>query len=164
MSAAKLRAATFRLDRGLMPEDREPQPDRDRFVCPSCEAFAAQRTSKDVVATGLPVAGGGTQSPILAGWQATLCDSCNEPAVWRDGAMIWPTRTLGPLPAADMPDNVRAIYSEARQVGNASPRSAAALLRLALEELTNELEPGSKSSTTKSATSSNAVWPPKCSR
>lgn len=44
-----------------------------------------------------------------------------------------------------MPSNVHAIYEEARAIGARSPRSAAALLRLSLEQLVNDLEPGSGS-------------------
>ncbi|MBO3095844.1 DUF4145 domain-containing protein [Cellulomonas dongxiuzhuiae] len=41
-----------------------------------------------------------------------------------------------------MPDDVRRIFEEAREVSAVSPRSAAALLRLALQVLINDLEPG----------------------
>lgn len=41
-----------------------------------------------------------------------------------------------------MPDSVRSIYEEARTVAHASPRAAAALLRLAVETIVNDLEPG----------------------
>ena len=56
--------------------------------------------------------------------------------------MVWPSKLFGPLAPADLPDSVRSIYEEARAVAVASPRSAAALLRVYLEELVNELEPG----------------------
>jgi hypothetical protein len=41
-----------------------------------------------------------------------------------------------------MPDHVRAIYEEAQDVASISRKSAAALLRLALQVLIDELEPG----------------------
>ena len=48
---------------------------------------------------------------------------------------LYPTLKLGEDPHADMPTEVRKLYDEARDVGHQSPRSAAALLRVALETL-----------------------------
>jgi hypothetical protein len=42
-----------------------------------------------------------------------------------------------------MSDSVRAVYEEARAVAGASPRAAAALLRVCAEMVVNELESGS---------------------
>ncbi len=49
--------------------------------------------------------------------------------------MIWPAAVSAPPPDPHMPDDVRAVYEEARQVESASPRAAAGLLRLALQLL-----------------------------
>jgi Domain of unknown function (DUF4145) len=56
--------------------------------------------------------------------------------------MVWPSKFFGPIAPADLPESVKSIYEEARAVADASPRSAAALLRVCLEELVNVLEPG----------------------
>jgi hypothetical protein len=56
---------------------------------------------------------------------------------------IYPLGLVGEPPSADMPDDVHKIYDEARRVAAQSPRSAAALLRLALQMLVDFLEPGS---------------------
>ncbi len=52
---------------------------------------------------------------------------------------------LGAAPLEGMPDDVRRLYEEARNVSAVSPRSAAALLRLALQVLVDGLEPGAGS-------------------
>jgi hypothetical protein len=50
-----------------------------------------------------------------------------------------PRRAGGPEPKLDAPPNVRREYEEASQTLEASPRGAAALLRLAIEKLCKEL-------------------------
>jgi len=49
--------------------------------------------------------------------------------------LIYPVAPEGPGPNADMPADVKDDYEEARQVAQFSSRAAAALLRLALEKL-----------------------------
>jgi hypothetical protein len=49
--------------------------------------------------------------------------------------MVYPAGTSAPQPAADLPDDVKADYSEASRVFEQSTRSAAALLRLGLQKL-----------------------------
>ncbi|WP_338709052.1 DUF4145 domain-containing protein [Paenibacillus amylolyticus] len=49
--------------------------------------------------------------------------------------MIDPSSSGIPLPNQDMPGDVLTLYSEAKEVFNKSPRSSAALLRLALQHL-----------------------------
>jgi len=59
--------------------------------------------------------------------------------------IIFPVDPTGPLPVEDMPDDVKALYDEARSVARMSPKSAAALLRLAVETLMPHLgEKGKK--------------------
>src|SRR4051794_20981700 len=52
-----------------------------------------------------------------------------------DDSMVWPGSAGGPAPGDDMPDAVRAVFEEARQISSSSPRAAAALLRLSIELL-----------------------------
>lgn len=53
--------------------------------------------------------------------------------------MVCPLISPAPLPNDDMPESVAQLYNEARAVFLFSERAAAALLRLALEQLTVEL-------------------------
>jgi len=53
--------------------------------------------------------------------------------------MVFPNRITVELAHIDMPEEVKEIYNEAREVSNISPRAAAALLRVALEKLTEYL-------------------------
>jgi hypothetical protein len=119
--------------------DRTPALDRQRFYCPHCEAFADQRSSSEMYA---PIPNVGTYT--LRGWRATTCASCGDSAFWLAGSMVWPSRLVGSPAPADLPAEVLPIYDEARAVGQASPRSAAALLRLALEQLVGIIETDGK--------------------
>ena len=49
--------------------------------------------------------------------------------------MIYPLILTNPPSHKDMPEKVKEIYNEARNIAHYSPRATAALLRLALEEL-----------------------------
>ncbi|HHE33259.1 MAG TPA: DUF4145 domain-containing protein [Chlorobaculum parvum] len=53
--------------------------------------------------------------------------------------MVIPSGATAPLPHPDMPEVVLADYQEARDVANSSPRTAAAVLRLAVQKLCVEL-------------------------
>jgi len=69
----------------------------------------------------------------------SVCWHCGKYALWLKDKMIYPGVSEAPLPAVDIPDNVKQDYEEARNVVNASPRSAAALIRLSLQKLMTEL-------------------------
>jgi len=49
--------------------------------------------------------------------------------------LIFPEECTAPFPPEDMPEKVKEIYIEAREIQNKSPRATAALLRVAIEEL-----------------------------
>jgi hypothetical protein len=66
--------------------------------------------------------------------------TCGKIAIWistgeKVGQMVYPGVTTAPLPIDQMPDSVKQIYDEARQVFENSPRAAAGLLRLSIQVL-----------------------------
>jgi len=72
----------------------------------------------------------------------SVCDSCNEVSIWLRNKLVYPfTGQLGQA-NQDMPAVVRDLFEEAGSVFQASPRSSAALLRLALQHLLVELGEG----------------------
>lgn len=85
---------------------------------------------------------GSQNSQALEGLTISKCHACNEPAIWRDEDMVYPLERQGVAPHEDMPEDVKAIYEEARSVAPISKKSAAGLLRLALQMLVDDLEPG----------------------
>ncbi len=67
------------------------------------------------------------------------CNACKDISIWVGDKMIHPKQLTAPLAHIDMPKPVKELYEEARLISNDSPRAAAALLRVALEKLTEEL-------------------------
>jgi len=65
------------------------------------------------------------------------CYNCNQKAIWINKKMIYPfpNESSAPLPCENMPEEIKNIFTEARTIVDLSPKSAAALLRLALEKL-----------------------------
>ncbi|MFL1515313.1 DUF4145 domain-containing protein [Pseudomonas prosekii] len=115
---------------------------RPRFNCPHCDAFAAMdwhELRSDIY----------RYTPI----SMAVCQSCNEVSLWHSpgeletdpfaniqwpdtGTLLFPLRiSSAPAPHESMPGDVIKDYEEARQVFSVSHRSAAALLRLALQKL-----------------------------
>ncbi len=67
------------------------------------------------------------------------CLNCKNISVWVDKKMVYPLELTAPSANEHMPPEVKKIYDEARSISNLSPRAAAALLRVALEKLTEYL-------------------------
>jgi hypothetical protein len=67
------------------------------------------------------------------------CFNCNALCLWIYDQLFWPRRPAGPPPSLDLPADVRRDYEEASAILDASPRGAAALLRLAVQKLCKEL-------------------------
>ncbi len=69
----------------------------------------------------------------------STCKACGEFHIWLDEEMISPLSSGVPSPNSDMPENVKNIYNEAKEVYPYSAKASAALLRLAVQHLCKEL-------------------------
>ncbi|HBC3868738.1 TPA: DUF4145 domain-containing protein [Vibrio parahaemolyticus] len=67
------------------------------------------------------------------------CLSCKEPSLWIDRECVYPTTYNVEEPNKDLPEHIMEIYIEAAVILHESPKGAAALLRLALQELLHYL-------------------------
>lgn len=63
------------------------------------------------------------------------CYNCKNLGVWVHRSLVFPQARVGPPPNADLPEDIRRDYDEARSIVNLSPRGAAALLRLSVQKL-----------------------------
>lgn len=105
-----------------------PTVDSQSFHCPHCWVLTLQRWYDLYY-----------DDHLFSDRKKCRCHSCNNYSVWFKGKMIFPSGSNIPMPHTDMPESVKEIYNEAREIASKSPRAAAALLRLALEKLTEEL-------------------------
>lgn len=67
------------------------------------------------------------------------CYNCEKIAVWVHERLIYPEHKTGTRPNADLPDEITKDFEEARGIVDASPRGAAALLRLCVQKLCKHL-------------------------
>lgn len=71
----------------------------------------------------------------LANVNLSRCFVCSRIAVWVADRLVSPKIAAGPNPNPDLPAGIRATFEEARRIFNESPRGAATLLRLCVQEL-----------------------------
>ena len=102
-----------------------PEFYKKAFNCPHCGAFAHMKW----------------QSKEPSVYYQAICDHCKKDSFWRvtkindSSTMLYPDFGSAPLPAEDMPEDVKKDYEEAARIFIKSPRGAAALLRLGLQKL-----------------------------
>lgn len=67
------------------------------------------------------------------------CYSCDKYALWHGDALIYPKTKFEVAPNEDLDPEIKDDFNEAASILDASPRGAAALLRLALQKLLKQL-------------------------
>ena len=109
-----------------------PQYELDWFNCPHCWAYSHQ-TRHDMWYWKWQIQ--------WLNLKISICAKCEFYCIWDTikEKMIRPNKSTAPIPNEDMPEDVKELYEEARQVSPLSPRAAAALLRVSLEKLTAHL-------------------------
>ena len=118
----------------MMPKSYVPPThELDGFTCPYCETYAHQHWSP---ATSNPGRGYSTFDPWT---QVSLCSRCGKSGIWVNGHLIYPPTLVAPPPHDDLDDPALSTYSEARSISANSPRAAAALVRLCLQQLVSTL-------------------------
>ncbi|MBU4099715.1 DUF4145 domain-containing protein [Patescibacteria group bacterium] len=124
-----------------------------QFHCPHCGVFAKQRWSH-IQAIGdayttynsftinhasnihnlTP-----TNGKLKESWTISFCEHCGEQVFWFNQSIIYPKKILVEQPNSDMNEDIQKDYLEAATVMSDSPRSSAAILRLALQKLCKQL-------------------------
>ncbi|MBT4259130.1 MAG: DUF4145 domain-containing protein [Nitrospina sp.] len=101
------------------------------FNCPFCNAFAHQEWKSVFTDT--------TSYAFISEFELSQCVRCNSMSIWVRKKLAFPSYSIAPIAAVDMPDQIKAVFDEARAIVATSPKGAAALLRLAIQELCDSL-------------------------
>jgi hypothetical protein len=117
----------------------KPEAFAASFTCPHCGAISKQNWWHKMWSGNPSPASPPANHPIKVG----TCDHCKKSTVWIGDIMCFPDTGHAPFPNSDMPESVSKLYLEAASISAKSPRGAAALLRLSIQILCQELgEPG----------------------
>lgn len=115
--------------------ERYGQPYISLFTCPHCGIndleYLGYSLSEDFSSR--------YNCTVPAELELAVCKRCWAGSLWFDSELIYPLAEHSPEPHSDLPNDVRVIFEEARSIRDASPRAAAALLRLAVERLCHHL-------------------------
>ncbi len=95
------------------------------------------------LATGIPVldqiSSGKYVSYTLENIHVSECYSCKAISIWHYDKILYPPSRYEIEPNADLHEDIRADFDEARAALDFSPRSAAALLRLCIQKICKQL-------------------------
>ena len=116
----------------MKPKYVLPEMNLECFNCPTCHVFTKHAWGHTYLKTfddewGFPDA-----------LNTCICTRCGGAIVWLNGLILYPPHNAAP-PNKDLPENVQKDYLEAASIVSASPRGAAALLRLAIQKLCQHL-------------------------
>lgn len=101
------------------------------FHCPHCGVFAHQDWYEVSLEEDVGIETAASDEKLTL----SQCENCKKHAVWIDEKLIYPVSSTAPFPLEDMPEEIKRDFLEARNIVDVSPRSAAALLRLATQRL-----------------------------
>ena len=117
---------------------------KEKFEDSSSEEWQAYIKSRERSATGQPFL------YRLDDWTScnfnldnisiSQCYSCGDISIWKFNSILYPPFRFDIEPNNDMREDIRADFDEARAVLDLSPRASAALLRLCVQKLCNQLE------------------------
>jgi hypothetical protein len=110
----------------------QPEVLLNSFTCPHCGTISKQ----DWRTRNLYFNDASTNESAL---RIGRCQHCDDITIWLWTKMMYPETGNCPFPNSEMPENVKKLYLEAASIHTKSPRGAAALLRLAIQVLCEEL-------------------------
>ena len=121
-----------------------PEFGKGEYHCPHCNVFSKQFWAHLKTLTNFSwqsVVDNNSKFDEILGedWAVSKCYHCKEYIVWFQGNMVYPKTMIVQPPNQDLDNNIINDYLEAARIFSDSPRSSAALLRLALQKLCRQL-------------------------
>ena len=130
-----------------------PEHAKGQFHCPHCGVYAKQRWSHLSASGDLYTQrnqyGISRRSNITdltavsvnlsEKWTVSFCEHCDKMIIWLVGDIVYPKKIQVEQSNEDLTEDIKIDYQEAARVLADSPRSAAAILRLALQKLCRQL-------------------------
>jgi len=75
----------------------------------------------------------------LMNMYVSKCYNCKEFTIWEHDQIVYPNTKIDIQPNHDLPAHIKKLFEEAREIVGASPKGAAALLRLCIQYICKEL-------------------------
>jgi hypothetical protein len=121
-----------------------PDYGKGEYHCPHCNVYSKQFWAHIVTLTSFKwasVVDNNSKFDEILGedWAVSKCQHCGKYIVWFKGNIVYPETMIVQLPNQDLEEDIKNDYLEAARICSDSPRSAAALLRLALQKLCRQL-------------------------
>lgn len=121
-----------------------PKHGAEQFHCPHCgvytKQFWAHINAKHIWGGYSSIQGRAHFDENLEKeWTMSKCEHCDKKIIWLNEEILYPKKMIAELPNDDLSDEIKKDYLEAAIIFNDSPRSSAALLRLALQKLCKQL-------------------------
>ncbi len=101
---------------------------KKQFNCVHCGVYAKQNWEQLVYSE---------EWYINSSYLLCICEHCDKKSLWKDETetILDPMAAIHLPPHEDMPEEIKSLYNEALSVIDLSPKSAGALLRLAIQHL-----------------------------
>jgi len=112
-----------------------PVYNQNAFSCPHCDVLAKQVWSHDAYfynEYGSQAFATSRKDEIR--YSFAKCTHCSDVSFWKGSVLIHPAKSVVEEANPDLPADILFDYNEAKEILTKSPRSAAALLRLALQK------------------------------
>jgi hypothetical protein len=112
----------------------KPMSSKDNFNCPFCNVHTHQVWGNTLEHSSTYGSGWHTIPEL----KSAMCTRCEKVSIWKGNQLIYPDNINMAPPNEDLEESIKLDYNEAASIVEKSPRSAAALLRLAIEKLCKE--------------------------